>query len=233
LIEEMRREGYELCVSKPEVVTKTDEDGRTLEPMEQLHMSLPEEFLGAITDKLGKRKGRMMGMHAMSGGRMRLEYLIPSRGLIGFRTEFLNDTRGLGVLDTLFAGWAPWAGEIPYRKTGALVADRLGRTTNYALFHLQPRGQLFVGSNVDVYEGMIIGENAKSNDINVNPTKEKKLTNIRAAGKDENLLLSPPRQLTLEIALQWIAEGELIEVTPNHLRLRKKMLSAGQRARRK
>jgi GTP-binding protein len=231
LIENMRREGYELCVSKPEVVLKTDPKGQTLEPMERVVLDIPEEFLGVVTENLSRRRGRMSDMKPQGQGYTRLEYDIPSRGLIGFRGEFLNDTRGTGVINTLFGGWEPWHGDIVYRQNGAIVADRLGRTTAYALYHLQPRGILFLGAGCEVYEGMIIGEHAKSNDIDVNPTKEKKLTNIRAAGKDDALVLSPPRELTLEKALQWIGEGELVEVTPRFLRLRKKTLAANHRAR--
>ena len=233
LIENMRREGYELCVSKPEVVLRTDAEGQTLEPMERLVLDLPEDFLGVITEKLSRRKGRIAEMKTVGAGSVRLEFDIPSRGLIGFRSEFLNDTRGQGVLNTLFAGWKPWQGEIAYRQNGAIVADRAGKTTGYALYHLQPRGVLFVGAGVEVYEGMIVGEHAKNRDIDVNPTKEKKLTNVRAAGKDENIVLSPPREMPLEKALQWLDEGELVEITPHHLRLRKRVLNAGARSRRR
>ncbi|HCP47073.1 MAG TPA: translational GTPase TypA [Deltaproteobacteria bacterium] len=233
LIENMRREGYELCVSKPEVVTREDEAGKTLEPMEQLVIDVPENFLGAVTQKLAQRKGRMQEMHTMGSGRVKVEFKVPSRGLIGFRTEFVNDTRGTGIMNTLFAGWAPWHGPITYRVNGALVADRTGKTRSYALFHLQARGILFVGPMTEVYEGMIVGENAKTNDLDVNACKEKKLTNIRTVNKDEALVLSPPRQISLESALQWIADDELVEVTPNHIRIRKKTLAANQRPRSK
>ncbi len=233
LIESMRREGFELCVSKPEVVTKTDEHGRTLEPMEKLVLDLPHDYLGVITEKLARRRGFMGDMRTMGSGRVRVEFGVPSRGLIGFRGEFLNDTRGTGIMNTLFDGWAPWAGDITYRVNGALVADRPGKTTPYALFHLQPRGVLFIGSQTPVYEGMVIGEHAKEQDLDVNATKEKKLTNIRAAGKDEAVVLSPPRALTLEEALQWIAEDELVEVTPSTIRIRKKVLAANVRPKKK
>ncbi len=231
LIETMRREGYELCVSKPEVVRRTDAEGRTLEPMERLFLDLPDSFMGLVSEALAPRKGRMVDMRTMGSGRVRLEYLIPSRGLIGFRSQFLNDTRGTGVLNTLFGGWAPWHGAITFRQSGAIVSDRSGRATPYALFHLQPRGQLFVGPNTEVYEGMIVGERSKPRDIDVNVTKEKKLTNIRAAGKDENVILSPPRAMTLEDALHWIDEDELVEVTPRFVRLRKRILDANGRAK--
>jgi len=233
LIETMRREGYEVCVSKPEVVTRTNEKGQTYEPKERLVLDLPDDFMGVVTPKVGKNKGRMLDMKTLDSGYVRLEYSIPSRGLIGFRSEFLNDTRGLGVLNTLFDGWIPWQGPIALRGTGAIVADRPGRSNAYALHHLQPRGSLFIDAGVEVYEGMIVGENAKNRDIDVNATKEKKLTNIRAANKDEALTLSTPRQMTLEEALHWIAEDELVEVTPSHIRLRKKVLSANRRPKKK
>ena len=233
LIENMRREGFELCVSRPEVVTRVDEDGRKLEPMERLVIDLPEEFLGAITQKVSQRKGRMHEMRPMGSGRTRVEYDIPARGLIGFRSEFVNDSRGTGIMNTLFNGWAPWHGPITYRINGALIADRAGKTRSYGLFHLQARGILFVGPMTEVYEGMIVGENAKTNDLDVNACKEKKLTNIRTVNKDEALVLSPPRDLTLEVALQWIADDELVEVTPDDIRVRKKVLPANQRPRRK
>jgi GTP-binding protein len=231
LIETMRREGYELCVSKPEVVRRLDEDGRTLEPMERLFLDIPEEHMGVVTPALSARKARMTDMRTQGSGRVRLEYEIPSRGLIGFRSELLNDTRGLGVLNTLFSGWAPWHGPIVYRVNGAIVADRGGRATAYALFHLQPRGHLFIGPGTEVYEGMIVGERGKPRDIDVNVTKEKKLTNVRAAGKDENIILTPPRVMSLDEAIHWIAEDELVEVTPHTVRLRKRALGAHDRAR--
>ena len=233
LIETMRREGYELCVSKPEVVTRLDDDGKTLEPMERLVLDMPEDFLGVVTPKLAHRKGRMVAMRSLGSRGARVEFDIPSRGLIGWRSEFLNDTRGTGVMNTLFNGWAPWHGPIVYRVNGAIVADRQGKSTPYAMFHLQPRGQLFIGPGVEVYEGMIVGENSRSNDLNVNVTREKKLTNIRAAAKDEALNVSPPRPFTLEYALHWIAEDELVEVTPVHLRLRKKILRAALRPKKR
>ena len=229
LIETMRREGYELCVSKPEVVTREDADGQTLEPMERLVLDMAEDFLGVITPKIAHRKGKMVDMRSLGTRGIRVEYDIPSRGLIGFRSEFLNDTRGTGILNTLFNGWAPWCGQIPLRTSGAIVADRTGNSTNYALFHLQPRGQLFIGPGVEVYEGMIVGENARTNDLNVNVTRNKKLTNVRASGKDDALLLAPPRPVGLEAAIQWIAEDELVEITPVHIRMRKKALKAHER----
>ena len=214
LIETMRREGYELAVGKPEVITK-DEDGKSLEPMEHLVVDVPEEFIGVVTQKLGPRKGRMTKMVNHGTGRVRLEFRIPSRGLIGFRSEFLTDTRGTGLLNHLFDGYEPWQGDIPHRTNGALVADRAGRTTAYAIDHLQARGVLFVGPGEPVYEGMIVGENARENDLDVNITKEKKLTNIRASTSDEAVRLTPPRTMYLEQALEWIRDDELLEVTPS------------------
>ena len=229
LIESMRREGFELCVSKPQVVTRRDEQGQLLEPMEALHLDLPDEYMGAVTQKLAVRKGRMQEMVHLGSGRVRVQFSVPSRGLIGFRSEYLNDTRGTGIMNTLFNGWAPWTGAISYRSSGAIVADRSGTSRTYALFHLQPRGVLFIGPQREVYEGMIVGENAKTNDLDVNPTKEKKLSNVRTVNKDEALVLSPPREMSLEDALQWIADDELVEVTPTQVRLRKRILQANMR----
>ncbi len=231
LIENMRREGFELCVSKPQVVTK-EIDGKLNEPVEQLHIDLPEDFMGVVTERVSRRKGRMQAMKTLGSGRVRLEFLIPARGLIGFRSAFLNDTRGTGIMNTLFHGWAPWHGDIPFRINGALVADRHGKTTAYALFHLQPRGRLMVPVGTEVYEGMVIGENAKDRDLDVNCVREKKLTNIRTVNKDEALIISPPRAMSLEDCIQWIAEDELVEVTPSHLRLRKRVLAQNLRPKR-
>ncbi len=228
LIEMMRREGYELSVSQPETITKTV-DGKVHEPMEALVIDCPEEFIGAVTQKLGTRKGRMMKMSNHGHGRVRMEFRIPSRGLIGFRSEFLTDTRGTGLLNHLFDGYEPWHGVIQKRLTGALVADRAGKTTTYALFHLQPRGELFVTESTPVYEGMIIGENSRENDIDVNCVKEKKLTNMRASGADEALHLVPPRILSLEQAIEFIKEDELVEITPQSIRLRKRILEGNKR----
>jgi GTP-binding protein len=233
LIENMRREGFELCVSKPEVVTKLGPDGKTLEPMEKLLLDLPQEYLGVITQKLAARRGFMGEMTVMGSGRVRVEFSVPSRGLIGFRSEFLNDTRGTGIMNTLFDGWQPWKGDIIYRVNGAIVADRSGKTTTYALFHLQPRGALFLRPQTEVYEGMIVGVNSKVQDLDVNVTREKKQTNVRTVNKDEALVLSPPRLMGLEPALQWIAEDELVEVTPKSVRLRKRILAANMRPKRK
>ncbi len=228
LIEMMRREGYELSVAQPETITK-ERDGRTYEPMEHLVIDCPEDFIGVVTQKLGTRKGRMMKMANNGHGRVRLEFRIPARGLIGFRSEFLTDTRGTGLLNHLFDGYEPWQGPIAKRATGALVADRPGKSTTYALFHLQPRGELFIPENIAVYEGMIVGENSRENDIDVNVVKEKKLTNMRASGADEALRLVPPRILSLEQALEFIKEDELVEITPRSIRLRKKVLEANKR----
>ena len=228
LIEMMRREGYELSVSQPETITRTV-NGKVHEPMELLVIDCPEDFIGVVTQKLGNRKGRMMKMSNHGHGRVRMEFRIPSRGLIGFRSEFLTDTRGTGLLNHLFDGYEPWHGTIQKRMTGALVADRPGKTTTYALFHLQPRGELFVKESTPVYEGMIVGENARESDMDVNVVKEKKLTNIRASGADEALHLVPPRILSLEQAIEFIKEDELVEVTPQSIRLRKRVLESNKR----
>ena len=231
LIETMRREGFELCISKPEVITKKDEKGKTLEPMEKLILDMPEINVGAITQILATRKGIMGSMRSLGSGRVHVEFDIPSRGLIGFRSQFLNETRGLGIMNTLFNGWAPWFGPMNYRQNGALIADRLGKSIPYALFHLQPRGILFIGPGVECYEGMIVGENSRPNDIDVNVSREKKLSNMRAAGRDDNIILVPPKQMSLEEAIEWIDEDELVEVTPTSIRLRKRLLTAAQRVR--
>ncbi|MGV8039191.1 MAG: translational GTPase TypA [Thermoanaerobaculaceae bacterium] len=225
LIEMMRREGYEMSVGKPEVVTR-EVDGVLHEPMELLVVDCPEEYIGVVTQKVGSRRGRMMKMVNHGTGRVRMEYRLPSRGLIGFRTEFLTDTRGTGIANHLFDGWAPWQGEIAHRDTGAMVADRAGRCTSYAIEHLQPRGELFVQPGDEVYEGMVVGENARESDIDVNITKEKKLTNMRASVADEAVHLVPPRLMSLEQALEFIRADELVEVTPKAHRLRKKILQA-------
>jgi GTP-binding protein len=230
LIETMRREGYELSVSKPEIVIR-EIDGSTHEPIEIVQVDCPDEFVGVVSQKLGGRKGKMTEMHNPGHGRVRLAFRIPSRGLIGFRSEFLTDTRGTGILNHLFDGWEPWQGPIPGRATGALVSDRAGRTTSYALYHLEPRGTLFLGPGEEVYEGMIVGENTRDNDLDVNATREKKLTNIRAAGSDEALRLAPPRIMSLDRALEWIDDDELAEVTPAAIRVRKRVLAANQRPR--
>ncbi|MBI4838682.1 MAG: translational GTPase TypA [Nitrospirae bacterium] len=232
LIEMMRREGYELSVSMPETITKTI-NSALHEPMELLVIDVPEEFVGVVTQQIGMRKGRMQKMQNNGHGRVRLEFRIPSRGLIGFRTQFLTDTRGTGLLNHLFDGYEPWHGIISKRQTGALVADRQGKSTTYALFHLQPRGILFIKENTPVYEGMVIGENSRENDLDVNVIKEKKQTNMRSSNADEALHLIPPRMLSLEQSIEFIKEDELVEVTPQSIRIRKKILEAGKRLRQK
>jgi GTP-binding protein len=228
LIEMMRREGFELSVGKPEVLTRTI-DGRLHEPMEMLIVDCPEDFIGAVTQKLGERRGRMMKMSNHGTGRVRMEFRVPSRGLIGFRNQFLTDTRGTGLMNHLFDGWEPWQGDIAHRPTGVLVADRPGKATAYAIEGLQPRGELFVSPGDEVYEGMIVGENAREKDLDVNIVREKKLTNMRASGSDETVHLVPPRLMNLEQALEFIQEDELVEVTPKAFRLRKRILKANQR----
>jgi GTP-binding protein len=228
VIEMMRREGYELAVGKPEIVSKRI-DGKLMEPVERLTVDIPEEFVGVVMEQLGSRKAEVANMHNHGYGRVRIEFLVPSRGLIGLRSQLLTDTRGTMVMNSLFNGYTEWQGEIPHRLTGALVADRSGVTTSYALWNLQERGELFVGPGVEVYEGMLIGENAKDNDLDVNVVREKKLTNMRASTADEAIRLVPFRQLNLEQAIEFIADDEFVEVTPKSLRLRKKLLQANKR----
>jgi GTP-binding protein len=231
LLETMRREGYEVAVGMPEVVVR-EIDGVRHEPIERAVVDVPEEYVGAVTQALGTRRGQMMKMANLGFGRARIEFRVPSRGLIGFRTQFLTLTRGTGLLNTLFDGWEPFSGTMLRRPNGAIVSDRKGVATPYALFHLQPRGVLFIEAGAEVYEGMIIGEHNRENDLDVNVTREKKLTNIRAAGRDENVILSPPRLVTLEGGLEWIDRDELLEVTPAGLRLRKRVLEVARRPRR-
>jgi GTP-binding protein len=235
LIEMMRREGYEMQASKPEVITKTV-DGKKLEPFELVVIDVPETFIGVITEALGRRKGKMTKMVNHGGGgehRVRLEFEVPSRGLIGFRTEFLTDTKGTGLLNTMFLRWDEWQGNITNRMTGALVADRPGQSTSYALYNLQERGELFIKPQTDVYEGMIVGENARNVDLDVNVVKEKKLTNMRASTADEAIRLIPFKELSLEQALEFINTDELVEVTPNSIRLRKRVLAGNMRPRKR
>jgi GTP-binding protein len=227
-IEMMRREGYELMVGKPEIVTKRV-DGKLMEPVEHLTVDIPETFVGVVMEQLGTRKAEVVNMHNHGYGRVRIEFRVPSRGLIGLRSQLLTDTRGTIVMNSLFDGYLPWQGEIPHRLTGALIADRDGVTTSYALWGLQERGELFVGPGVDVYEGMIIGENAKEDDLDVNVVREKKLTNMRASTADEAIRLVPFRQLNLEQAIEFIADDEFVEITPKSLRLRKKVLQSNKR----
>jgi GTP-binding protein len=231
LLEMMRREGYELQVSRPEIVTKQI-DGVRMEPVEELVIDVAEDFQGVVIAMVGTRRGIMTKMVNHGSGRVRLEFRIPARGLIGFRSQFLTDTRGTGIMNHLFVGWEPWHGPIPTRTTGALVADRPGLATAYALYNLQERGEIFIDPQVEVYEGMIVGENARANDLDVNVTKEKKQTNMRASTADEAIRLVPPRRLGLEQAVEFINDDELVEVTPKSIRLRKKILPANLRPRR-
>jgi GTP-binding protein len=231
LIEMMRREGYELQVSRPEIVTK-ERNGQIVEPVEELVIDVPEEFQGVVIAQVGARRGAMTKMVNHGSGRVRLEFRIPTRGLIGFRSPFLTDTRGTGIMNYLFAGWEPWHGAIPARTTGALVADRVGVATAYAIHNLQERGEIFIEPATPVYEGMIVGENARPSDMDVNVTKEKKQTNMRASTADEAIRLMPPRRLGLEQAIEFINDDELVEVTPQNIRLRKKILAAGMRPKR-
>jgi GTP-binding protein len=228
LIETMRREGFELCVGRPEVIFKK-EAGNVLEPTEQLMVDCDETFLGIVTEKLSQRKARLTNLVNHGTGRVRVEFSAPSRALIGYRDEFLTDTKGTGIMNSIFSGYEPYRGDFPVRRTGSLVADRQGRAVPYALFNLEPRGQLFIEPGAPVYEGMIIGEHNRDNDIDVNPCKEKKLSNVRASGKDDAVVCTPIKPMTLERAMHFIREDELLEVTPGSLRLRKAVLSAQQR----
>lgn len=228
IIEMMRREGYELQVGKPEILTKLI-DGVKNEPLEQLVVDVAENFTGVVIEKLGSRKGKMEKMVNHGSGRVRMEFLVPSRGLIGLRNEILTDTRGTAIMNSLFHGYIEWQGEIPLRPTGSLISDRNGVATGYALFNLQERGDMFITSGTEVYEGMIVGENAKDSDLTVNIVKEKKLTNMRASSADEAIRLVPPRPMNLENALEFINDDELVEVTPKAIRLRKKILKASFR----
>ncbi len=228
IIEMMRREGYELMVGKPEILTRNI-DGKLHEPLELLVIDCPENFVGVVIEKLGSRKGKMSKMVNNGSGRVRLEFHVPSRGLIGLRSEMLTDTRGTAIMNSLFHGYIEWQGEITRRPTGSLVADRSGRTTGHAIFNLQERGEMFIEPGTEVYEGMIVGENARDADLNVNIVKEKKLTNMRASTADEAIRLVPPRLLNLEQAIEFIRDDEFVEVTPKSIRLRKKILKANQR----
>ena len=230
LIENMRREGYEFAVSKPEVLYHTDERGRKLEPIEIAYVDVPEEFSGTIIQKLSERKGELQGMSTASDGTVRLEFSIPSRGLIGFRNEFLTSTKGTGILNTMFDGYAPYKGDFPYRKQGSLIAFEAGETVTYGLFSAQERGTLFVGPGEKVYSGMVIGQNGKAEDIELNVCKTKHLTNTRSSSADDALKLVPPRILSLEQAIEFIDQDELLEVTPTSLRIRKRILDSRKRA---
>lgn len=231
LIENMRREGYEFAVSKAEVLYKTDERGKKLEPMELVYVDVPEEFSGTVIQKLSLRKGELQGMSVASSGCTRLEFCIPSRGLIGYRGEFMTDTKGNGIMNTMFDGYAPYKGDIQYRKQGSLIAFEDGESVTYGLFSAQERGTLFIGPGEKVYSGMVIGQNGKAEDIELNVCKSKHLTNTRASGSDDALKLTPPKILSLEEALDFIDTDELLEVTPNHLRIRKKILDPKLRKR--
>jgi GTP-binding protein len=232
LIESMRREGYEMCVSRPEVVVK-EIDGKNMEPVEGLVVNIPETAVGAVTEFVGKRGGQMVGMESPNSGWTSVEYEVPTRGLIGFLGMFRTITRGEGQMSTFLKGWIPYQGEIEARQAGAMISTDLGRTTPYAIFNLQPRGSMFVGPGEDVYEGMVVGEHARDNDLDINIIREKKLTNIRAAGRDENIILTPPRRMRLEEAMEWIDMDELIEVTPTAIRIRKRVLKQSMRPRRR
>jgi GTP-binding protein len=230
IIETMRREGYEMQVGKPEVITRTVEGARH-EPMELLIIDCPEEFIGVVTERVGSRRGRMMKMVNHGSGRVRLEFRLPSRGLLGFRSQFLTETRGTGIMNHIYDGHEPWQGEIKGRSTGSLVSDRAGRATSYAVENLQERGVMMLSPGEQVYEGMIVGENSRAGDIDVNITKEKKLTNMRASTADEAAHIIPARALSLEQAIEYINDDELLEVTPKAFRLRKRALTASQRKR--
>ena len=225
LIETMRREGFELAVGRPEVIYK-EENGERLEPIEHLYVDCEEGFLGIVSEKLSQRKGRMINLVNHGSGRIQVQFNIPSRGLIGYRNEFMTDTRGTGIMNSYLSGYEPYRGDFPIRFTGSIVSDRQGKSIPYALFNLEPRGVLFITAGESVYEGMIIGEHNRDTDLNVNPCKEKKLTNHRASGKDENTVLTPIIPMTLERAIEFIREGEIVEVTPENIRLRKVLLSA-------
>jgi len=231
LIEEMRREGMELCASAPEIITHHDSHGMLLEPMEELVIDVPLDYQGVVIEKVSKRKGEVINMHNAGTGMMRLEFRIPTRGLIGYRNEFLTDTRGLGIMASRFVGYGPWCGEVVSRQRGSMVSMDTGDATCYSLDNLQQRGTLFVNPMDPVYNGMIIGENSRPGDLPCNPTKTKALTNHRAVGKDHATALDVPRTLTLDTALEWIAPDELVEVTPKSIRVRKSILNAEDRKR--
>ncbi|MBU6384143.1 MAG: translational GTPase TypA [Verrucomicrobia bacterium] len=230
LIEAMRREGYELAISKPKVITK-EVDGVVMEPMERVHVEVPEQFSGTVIEDLSKRKGEMRSLETSEHGLTTMQFLVPTRGLMGYRNDFLTRTSGLGVLTSIFETFAPWKGEMAGRARGVLISNSPGKANGYALFNLQERGSLFVKPGDEVYEGMVVGEHARDNDLVVNATKAKQLTNVRAAGSDENIILTPPRKFTLEQAIDYIADDELVEVTPNFIRLRKVYLTENERKR--
>jgi GTP-binding protein len=231
LAETMRREGFEFALGSPEVVVQ-EIDGVKSEPSERVVIDVPEEFVGAVTQSLGERRGRMDKMHNLGFGRARIEFVVPSRALIGYRSQFLTQTRGMGLLNTLHEGYVPYGGPMLRRKTGGLVSDRMGTVTEYALDHLQPRGRLFVGPGDEVYEGMCVGEHNRPNDLDVNAVREKKLNNIREKNKDENIILAAPVKHTIETALEFIDQDEIVEITPDAVRIRKKVLGCSQRPKR-
>jgi GTP-binding protein len=230
ILETMRREGYELQASKPTVLTR-QKDGALLEPMEFLVIDIPAETVGTVTQLLAAAKGRLRSMVTHASGRVRLEYDAPARGLIGFRGRFLTETRGTGVMHSIFNGYAPWCGTIKTRQNGAMISDREGLATGYAIFHLQERGRFFVGAGEPVYEGMIVGEYSRETNLPVNVCREKKLTNVRASGHDEAIRLSPPRVMGLDAAIEWIDEEELVELTPKSVRIRNRILKTGLRGK--
>ncbi len=227
----MRRQGYEFQVSKPTVIYK-EIDGKKHEPMERVVIDIPERFSGIVIEKLGRRKGELIGMNSLKGGNVRLDFSVPARGLFGYRSEFMTDTKGEGILNTIFDGYAPYKGDIPSRQQGSLVAFEDGEAVTYGLYNAQERGTLFIEPGTKVYRGMIVGENSRPGDIDVNVCKKKHVTNMRAAGSDEALRLVPPKKLSLEEALEFIADDELVEVTPKNIRLRKRILDIGERKRR-
>jgi GTP-binding protein len=231
LIEAMRREGFEMALSKPQVITRHGHDGEKQEPYERAHIEVPEEYSGTVIEDLSKRRGEMRSLSTSEEGLTSMEFLIPTRGLMGYRSDFLTRTSGLGILTSIFEHFAPWKGDIPGRSRGVMISNSAGKANGYALFNLQERGSLFVKPGHEIYEGMIIGEHARDNDLVVNGTKAKQLTNVRAAGSDENIILTPPRKLTLESAIEYIEEDELVEVTPSSIRLRKKYLTENERKR--
>jgi GTP-binding protein len=229
LIENMRREGFELTVSRPKVVYKTDEDGNKIEPIEEVIIDVDEGFTGVVVQKLSERKGELLEMRPSGGGRQRMVFHVPTRGLLGYQSELLSDTRGTAVMNKLFHDYAPFKGEIAGRRTGVLISNSAGEAAAYAIFNLQDRGPFMIGAQTRVYEGMIVGEHTRDNDLEVNVVKGKKLTNVRASGKDENVLLTTPMKLTLEKAMSYITDEELVEVTPKSIRLRKRWLDPNER----
>jgi len=230
LIEAMRREGYELAISKPKVITKTV-DGVVMEPMERVHIEVPESFSGTVIEDLSRRKGEMQALETSEHGLTTMQFLMPTRGLMGYRNDFLTRTSGLGILTSIFDSFAPWKGEMAGRLRGVMISNSPGKANGYGLFNLQGRGSLFVKPGDDVYEGMVVGEHSRDNDLVVNVTKAKQLTNVRASGTDENIVLTPPRKFILEQAIDYIADDELVEVTPNFVRLRKIHLTENDRKR--